>query len=812
MRWSLSTSRHSSFLASCLAALVVSLAVLPVASAQSIPGTVQQRATESFHGTDQQGKDGPLAKMGMSLTRLYAEYDAHKASGAKRPFVPTNKHMPARGGYVSIDAVAKQDAARLLTALQALGLKGGAASGPMVSGRLPIEAIPDAAALADLRFARPARAMTFTGSVTSQGDAAVDADGARMLYGVDGSGTTVGVISDSYDTDGGASTAADGDVDTEDLPGASDNSGGYTTSVDVLEDYGDDPGEDNSVKDEGRAMLQIIHDLAPGAALQFHTALGGQASFAQAIRNLADAGSDIIVDDILYLREPMFQDGVIAQAVDDVKLNDGVAYFSAAGNLADQSWEEGFIGSGQDGPLGDGGGELHRFDGASTCQSITVPDGKTITFIFQWDEPYASAGTGNPGSTSDIDIFVRDKTEGAVIVSSEDDNIDNDPIEILDFENDGSMDADGDGTIDTAFCFGIELQEGSGPGLMKYVYGPGPPRSDGISVANEGEATLYGHANAKGAEAVAASSYGSTKTPRSYTALGGVPIIFDTEGNRQQDDTSRQKPGVTAPDCVSNTFFGSSNTFCGTSAAAPHAAAVAALMMENRPDLTVDELFGELRSTASDVTAGGATAGVDKLTGAGFIDASDATLPVELVAFDAVADDQAVLLTWETASETNNAGFRVEQRSAGGPFESIAFVPGAGTTTETQTYQHRATGLAPGVYTFRLQQIDTDGTVHTSPEVEVALSLDTPFALSAAYPNPARSAVHLDLTVRRTQAVRAIVHDALGRHVRTLHNGPVNANEPLSLALQAETLPSGMYLIQVRGESFSATRRVTVVH
>lgn len=794
MRWSLSTSRHSSFLASCLAALVVSLAVLPVASAQSVPGTVQQRATESFHGTDQQGKDGPLAKMGMSLTRLYAEYDAHKASGVKRPFVPTNKHMPARDGYVSIDAVAKQDAARLLTALQALGLKGGAASGPMVSGRLPIEAIPDAAALADLRFARPARAMTFTGSVTSQGDAAVDADGARMLYGVDGSGTTVGVISDSYDTDGGASTTADGDVDTEDLPGASDNSGGYTTSVDVLEDYGDDPGEDNSVKDEGRAMLQIIHDLAPGAALQFHTALGGQASFAQAIRNLADAGSDIIVDDILYLREPMFQDGVIAQAVDDVKLNDGVAYFSAAGNLADQSYESTFRLE----------GTAHDFDGSSsvdTLQSITIPGDGTATFILQWDDPFASAG--GAGAHTDLDIYAIDVAGDSVATSSVDPNIGNDAVEIIDVENPTASSKE--------YQLRIVLSEGPAPGQVKYVYNPG-----NINISDDyGDAskpTLYGHANAKGAEAVAASSYGSTKTPRSYTALGGVPIIFDTEGNRQQDDTSRQKPGVTAPDCVSNTFFGSSNTFCGTSAAAPHAAAVAALMMENRPDLTVDELFGELRSTASDVTAGGATAGVDKLTGAGFIDASDATLPVELVAFDAVADDQAVLLTWETASETNNAGFRVEQRSAGGPFESIAFVPGAGTTTETQTYQHRATGLAPGVYTFRLQQIDTDGTVHTSPEVEVALSLDTPFALSAAYPNPARSAVHLDLMVRRTQVVRAIVHDALGRHVRTLHNGPVNANEPLSLALQAETLPSGMYLIQVRAKSFSATRRVTVVH
>ena len=235
-------------------------------------------------------------------------------------------------------------------------------------------------------------------------------------------------------------------------------------------------------------------------------------------------------------------------------------------------------------------------------------------------------------------------------------------------------------------------------------------------------------------------------------------------------------------------------------------------MMENRSNLTVDNVYGELSATAVDITTGGASGGIDDLTGAGFIDAFEAALPVELVTFEAVTTGRDVVLSWQTASETNNAGFRVEQRRADGRFERIAFVPGMGTTTEVQAYQHRAPGLAPGTYTFRLQQVDTDGTVHTSPEVEVTIALDGAYELSPVYPNPTRTTATLDLLIRTRQTVRADVYDALGRHVQTLHDGPVNAYKPLSLALQAETLPSGMYLIHVNGETFSTTRRATVVH
>ena len=120
------------------------------------------------------------------------------------------------------------------------------------------------------------------GAVTSQGDAAMRADVARATFGVDGTGVTVGVISDSFNCLGGA----EADVASGDLP----------PGVVVLAESPDCSVSWGS--DEGRAMMQIVHDVAPGATLVFHTGVGGQPSLAAAILALADAGADVIVDDI----------------------------------------------------------------------------------------------------------------------------------------------------------------------------------------------------------------------------------------------------------------------------------------------------------------------------------------------------------------------------------------------------------------------------------------------------------------------------------------------------------------------------------
>src|SRR5439155_17067536 len=147
-------------------------------------------------------------------------------------------------------------------------------------------------------------------------------DIARSRFGLDGSGVTVGVLSDSFNCRGGFGN----DTATGDLP----------ATVTVLED------SFSNCTDEGRAMLQIVYDVAPGADLAFATADHGQANFANNIRALRTAGANVIVDDVIYFDEPMFQDGVVAQAVDEVVAS-GVSYFSAAGNEGRNGYDHVFV-------------------------------------------------------------------------------------------------------------------------------------------------------------------------------------------------------------------------------------------------------------------------------------------------------------------------------------------------------------------------------------------------------------------------------------------------------------------------------------
>jgi subtilisin family serine protease len=137
----------------------------------------------------------------------------------------------------------------------------------------------------------------------------------RADLSVNGSGITVGVLSDSFnDLGGAAADEADGA-----LPPAAD--------IDVIKDLS------SGGTDEGRAMMQIIHDIAPGADLAFYTAFDSEQDFANGILALAAAGCKVIVDDVSYFDEPFFQNGVVAQAIQTVEA-EGVTYVTAAGNDA----------------------------------------------------------------------------------------------------------------------------------------------------------------------------------------------------------------------------------------------------------------------------------------------------------------------------------------------------------------------------------------------------------------------------------------------------------------------------------------------
>lgn len=228
----------------------------------------------------QTGKDGPMAKLDHSLIELHQRYAAHLASRSRAPFSADDPLIRLAGDYVIVDAVADGDAEALKANLEQLGMQQAVAFGRVVSGQLPISALPEAAALATLRFARTAAAMTHVGAVTSQGDVAQRSDVARTANGVDGTGAQVGVLSDSYNCLNGAAA----DTATGNLP----------NSVTVLQEISNCSG----ASDEGRAMLQIVHDVAPGASLSFASAFNGMASFAANIIALKNNGANVIVDDV----------------------------------------------------------------------------------------------------------------------------------------------------------------------------------------------------------------------------------------------------------------------------------------------------------------------------------------------------------------------------------------------------------------------------------------------------------------------------------------------------------------------------------
>lgn len=192
-------------------------------------------------------------------------------------------------------------------------------------------------------------------------------------------------------------------------------------------------------------------------------------------------------------------------------------------------------------------------------------------------------------------------------------------------------------------------------------------------------------------------------------------------------------------------------------------------------------------------------------------------LPVELVSFDATVDGEDAVLTWKTASETNNDGFAVERRANpqseihNPKWTEVGFVEGAGTTTEPQSYAYRARGLDYGAHVFRLRQIDRDGTASYSEEVEAQVTLAERYALSEGYPNPFRQRATLELAVREAQEVRVEVYDVLGRRVEVIHRGELAANETHRFTVEASGLSSGLYLLRVTGEEFAATRRLVLV-
>lgn len=475
----------------------------------------------------------------------------------------------------------------------------------LIEGTFPIDNLLSLNLLpVELVSVRPIyAALSNVGLITSQGDTALRSYRARQVFGVDGAGVKVGVLSDSYNTILG--NPAGDDVIREDLPGPANP--GYPTPVQVLQDY---PFGQRS--DEGRAMLQIVHDVAPGAELAFRTGFLGAVDMANGIRALEQAGCDVIVDDISYISEPCFRDGVIAQAVDEVKAL-GVTYFSAAGNFGTRSWEGVFSPApAPSGVIGDAHNFADGYGGTDILQNITLYEGE-YTIVFQWDD-------GTPGNVtnSDFDIYLANE-DGNTLFGFNRMNIGGAPLEVLPFVV----------AIDSVQSNIVIIREsGSGSAALKYIVYRGQVK---INEYDDLDAsTLCGQANAAGAIAVGAVLYENTPE---YLGVPPTVASFSSRGGTLVNGVDRQKPEICAPNGVNTSvdlggfdYDGDAfPNFFGTSAAAPHAAGVAALLIDARDKyygdiLSPDGVKGILQNTALDMHS----PGYDVLSGAGFILADSA--------------------------------------------------------------------------------------------------------------------------------------------------------------------------------------------
>jgi subtilisin-like proprotein convertase family protein len=429
--------------------------------------------------------------------------------------------------------------------------------------------------------------------VTSEGVRAHAADTARAASKITGVGVKLCVLSNGVDSL--AASQATGE-----LP-----------AVDIL------PGQAGS-GDEGTAMLEIIHDVAPGAELGFATATRSEAAFADNIRALrAQAGCDIIVDDILYLHEAPFEDGVIAQAVNAVTA-DGALYFSSAGNEGNTldgtsgNYEGDFRGSGRG--VGKFVGEAHDFDPGAPVQvfePLSEDSDFDIPITLWWADRLGAA-------TDDYDLYLFDD-EGTLVDFAQDvQDGDDDPFEILGTGFGGPLRVAVVRYSGDAKYFQLSALSGR----FESVAGTPAWVTPGVTRGHSAAVQAFSVAAAPAFEPLPFDlepgdpPNPSGPFPGVFTAAQ-QPERFTSDGPRRvffPAPAVRQKPDITAADGVS-TSVPDFSPFFGTSAAAPHAAAIAGLVLSGNPGATYADLKEAFDATALDL----APAGVDTRTGHGLL-------------------------------------------------------------------------------------------------------------------------------------------------------------------------------------------------
>lgn len=496
------------------------------------------------------------------------------AGGAAQVYVhllPGAGVMQTRSGLSAMGArIEREDAARRI-----------------IQARIPAPVLSRAASLPGVkRLSVPRYAVTDTGSVTTAGDTALRALRTRDEYGVDGAGVRIGVISDGIN---GLSEA----IATGDIPPTTFVHSGQTlvlttggvTATSFRHDFDLEAGltGTGSRGAEGVALLEILHDMAPGARL-FFANFATDLEFSAAVDFLASR-TDVLVDDISFFGGPY--DGrsdvsVAAAASLANPVHPLRAIFTTAGNRAQEHYEEPYIESAQDGlPLVGAAGRLHLFQPtASTVDAgvsapgpanqIYLQTGQSVVMFLTWDDP--------PGASSndyDLHLFRNDVGE-PVAASGGAQTGTQDPLEVLAFINTGRP-----GLFDIMVHNYLDLAE---PRLLELFMIQRPFRS---LFAGNGAALSF--STPSGSIPMMADAGGGVITVGAIGARdAGLDTIEEFSGRGPTND-GRMKPDLSGIDGVAVTGAGGfPASFTGTSAAAPHAAALTALLLQTAPCLMGD--------------------------------------------------------------------------------------------------------------------------------------------------------------------------------------------------------------------------------
>ena len=488
-------------------------------------------------------------------------------------------------------------------------------------------------------------------TIPVEADAPLQADLAREHFGVDGTGVTIGIISDSF-ANQTSITSPDDDIRDGLLPGPG-NPCGYTTAVQVLQDA-------TSGDDEGRAMAQLVHGIAPGARILFHSAGPLDDSWttqtaADAVTALADAGAQIIVDDISAVNELYYQQSVLSAAILRAQSH-GVLYLTSAGN--ENAVEEG-AGDNPGAPIASwqtaayrpmscpawvqpadpaGGYDCLDFTppAAGTpdpTDRITLNGGGNPLLNVQWGE-----AVGGVSSAFQLQLYAEQPAGDPQLVGSSEADEDGLPQGTLTLPSTPLPAGDYDVVV-------VRLRAAADGSLPPLWFGS-VLRSSAIVQAEHDRSAgpdivgpiTYGHQSDGSATAVGAAEWNTPYTLDPASSIGPGALLFGPV-----DPASAQPapplpepltvpaPGFVSVECTATSFFGEAASldgrtvyrFCGTSAAAPNAAAVFALALQLAPGTDQSRLLHLARQTALPLSNPYAFFGFadENVTGAGLLDA-----------------------------------------------------------------------------------------------------------------------------------------------------------------------------------------------